>query len=280
MNERFSAEFLQDPTRATHITEDYEAQILTLFEQFKGQLTRDFEHADRQSPTFLQDFYARLDRLIQDSLTDPARKVIEKQVPRAYQQGLRFADLNINQLAVHRQESVLDRRVGLLIYTHISAFRGITDETSKHIRTIIADGILSDAKFGDVSREIVRQVDDVGIVRASTMVRTETMRAVNTGAADRYEARGFEELERLEASDELTCTDWPFEVGDRTYHGCVEINGEVFTLEEAREIDAQTHPNCRGTWVPAVTRKEKAAIVREMEEDIKDIQVRTRMGGD
>jgi hypothetical protein len=76
------------------------------------------------------------------------------------------------------------------------------------------------------------------------------MKAVNQGVKDEYLANGVEKFVRLENEDEKTCHDWEFDINGKIYMGCAEIDGQVFTAEEADEVDAQTHPNCRGTWLP------------------------------
>lgn len=269
-SKQFTKKTWKDPTRTLSRIARIEAKLTRLFRNYKKRVLAELAPARKTLPEIEQiaqkdpawhegvsinHFYNRLEDLTTEELIGPANAIIEKELPDSYTHGTKWADINIAATLGIRLGAPLEERqsrwkkVGALVEGGKSDFKGVSDEVNKRIRKIVADGIISEDTFGNVQREIVKAVDGVGINRAAMIGRTETMKAVNEGARDRYGKIGVDRLERIEAEDERTCTDHLFEIGDRVYHGCSEIDGQIFTLAEAAEVDAQTHPGCRGSWI-------------------------------
>lgn len=117
-------------------------------------------------------------------------------------------------------------------------FEGLPHDTSKNIRSIIADGIIKEKKIGEISRDIVNKVEGVSIERATEMVHAETAKAVNAGIKDKYKHDGVKKLEWLAVIDDATCT------------ACKKLDGQMFPIDKVPECPA--HPGCRCTLLPVV----------------------------
>jgi SPP1 gp7 family putative phage head morphogenesis protein len=242
----------QDPAQVDDRMESYEVRLVKLFNKIKPELQDILK--ERTHAVDYRYIQKRLNELFGGVLKD-GKKVVDEEVEDAYNHGVGFAVLNLRQYGIQSPPglSLVDKRtIDLLRARNLSDLQGISAETSKVIMRKLTDGLLSGAPQGDIIKDIVSTVDTVGINRAATMARTETMRAVNGAVRQRYEQAGALKVQRLEADDEKTCDDWPFDIGGRRYNGCGEIDGEIFDYEEAEEVDAQTHPNCRGTWKPYI----------------------------
>jgi len=187
----------------------------------------------------------------------PVTLIIDEETERAYRRGMDYGNLQIKSVGggIALGQGPKDARMlQALKDRSLADLKGITDATSTRIMRTITDGIINDEEFGKITREIVRQVDNVGIVRATMLVRTETMKAVNTGVISRYEAAGAEEVEFLAALDDKTCDE------------CDSLNGKTFPIGEAPDVPI--HPNCRCSWLPVVkipTTESLREAIREAE---------------
>jgi SPP1 gp7 family putative phage head morphogenesis protein len=241
-----------DPAQVSERVKSYEQRIVELFEAIKPDIEAIFtERTHSLSP---RDIQKRLNELF-GSVLKKGKTIVNEEVEDAYNHGVGFSVLKLRSYGIQSPAglSLVDKRtIDLLRARSLSDLQGISSETSKIIMRKITGGLLDGTPQGEIIRDIVGSVDNVGIVRAATMARTETMKAVNGAVRGRYEQAGAPKLQRLEAEDEKTCTDWPFDIGGRRYSGCAEIDGEIFDYDEAAEVDAQTHPNCRGTWKPYI----------------------------
>jgi SPP1 gp7 family putative phage head morphogenesis protein len=251
-----SPEIAKDPSQSLHIEDRFETRLHRLFLKFKKKIPDLVGKPQTQKvgdlPIInLDAFRTDLDAAITGTILTPGEKIITETVVEAYQHGIQFAvlwgrrvgkDIPITELPADL------RTIEILQARDLSELKGITDAMSKEMTRTLSDGVLAGRTFKEVTQDMLAAVDDIGLTRASTLVRTETMRAVNESTRERYGQFGIEKVQALEADDEKTCEDWEIRVGDRTFVGCREINGEVFTLDEAAEVDAQSHPNCRRCW--------------------------------
>jgi len=267
-----SPEIANDPSQSVHIEDRFEARLHRLFERLKKRLPELLGEVKTQNvhlqagnlPAInLETFRKKLNVVMQEEILVPGRELIDGTVTEAYRHGIQFSILQSGRtefagIMPPIRESPVDVRIlNNLKARDLSDLKGITDESSKQITRLLSDGLLQGKKQSEVLRDMVRTVDDVGIVRASTLARTEVMRAVNAASRTKYGNIGIEKLEAVEAQDERTCDNWEITVGDRTFVGCRDeseggINGAIFTLDEAAEVDAQAHPNCRRCWVPRI----------------------------
>jgi hypothetical protein len=255
-----SPEIQKDPSQSAHIEDRMETRLHKLFENFKKRIPDLLGEPKMQKagdlPSVNMDaFLKRLGILIKEEILEPGEKIIDETTKEAYQHGVRFSILQAQRAGYSGimppfKMSVIDTRIiNNLKARSLSDLKGITEASSTQITRLMSDGLLTGRTYGEVTRDMVRTVDNVGITRASTLVRSEVMRAVNAASREKYGKIGIELLEAVEAEDERTCDSWEITVGDRTFTGCRDvseggINGAIFTLDEAAEVDAQAHPNC------------------------------------
>jgi SPP1 gp7 family putative phage head morphogenesis protein len=240
-----SKQDLKDPTRSQRKINAYEQALVLLFRNYKQAVLEDLERDQArtlEAPALrpiridLKVFSQHLDQLDQDVLLNPAAQTISLQVPPAYRAGVTFASIRLGAPVDMRRDAW--KRIGDLVQGNKDAFAKITAETSGRIRATISSGLVNERPFGEVTRDIVRTVDDVGITRATMMARTEIMRGVNAGVKDRYQQAGVEKVEWLAALDNVTCPE------------CEDLNGEVFPIDDTPDCPA--HPNCRCTLIPKI----------------------------
>jgi SPP1 gp7 family putative phage head morphogenesis protein len=115
--------------------------------------------------------------------------------------------------------------------------QGMTDELAKRMSRSLVDGFENGETINLLIRR-VRTETDFSNQRAEVIARTETMRAVNGAAWDRYKQYGVEQVEWLTALDDRQCDE------------CEELNGKIFPIDEAPDLPV--HPNCRCTLAPAI----------------------------
>jgi hypothetical protein len=250
----------RDPTAAEPLYEKLDKKITALFEDFKQEAVRVLDQQsfftqggeslrEATPAAYIINTNAIMGYLAQAAFVKvlvPGQDHLWKAIPEAYSQGQKFAneELKGKGFGIILGAGPRDQKlIQVLKDRSLAGLKGITEATSAKIMRTITDGVINNAKFGDVARDIVRNVDDVGIVRASAMVRTETMRAVNVGVRTRYKAAGAELLERIAANDELVC--------DQCREWAERDNGwgpGIYTFEQAAEVDQESHPNCRCSW--------------------------------
>ncbi len=125
----------------------------------------------------------------------------------------------------------------LLLERNIGALKGLTDDMGKDIVRELTDGMAKGEGMDDLAKRIDASTD-VGIDRARTIARTETLYAYNATARQRYRRNGIEEEEWLAAADERVCEQ------------CGPLDGQRFALGEGP--DCPLHPNCRCTTIPVI----------------------------
>jgi len=125
----------------------------------------------------------------------------------------------------------LSQKLAHQIETNTNCFKGISTESTNQIRNIIAEGVRTEKSIKEISREIVRQVEGIDIECAITIIKTETMKAVNVAAVDRYKQAGIKRLEFLAAADESVC------------ETCSNLDGQIFDIDNLPEVPV--HPGCR-----------------------------------
>lgn len=173
----------------------------------------------------------------------------------AYRKGIGKAYAELKRLGVNGYEKGVEEgvnvafnrpfhvdRLGILYTRAFNQLKGIDDEMDKHISGVLAEGLAKGLNPVEMADNIVERVDNIGITRATTLARTEVIRAHAEANLNEFEAAGLEgvnlQAEWLTAGDNNVC------------HLC--LKGEKknpYTLKEARGVIPR-HPNCRCTWVP------------------------------
>lgn len=119
--------------------------------------------------------------------------------------------------------------------------KGIDAQLAQNISRELTDGFLKGLNPRDMARNLRRQVE-ITKNRAETIARTEIIHAHAEGQLDSYEALGVDTLEAL--------TEWSTAGDDDVCEECDDLEGKVFTVQDARGL-IPLHPNCRCTWIPA-----------------------------
>lgn len=178
-----------------------------------------------------------------------------KYIDTAYQKGIRDAgeklktkgktDLSGDFISGAFNRPVHADRVGLIYTRAFRDLEGITDEMDKQISRSLAQGIAEGRGPQQIARDLVKKVDDIGIVRARTLARTEVIAAHAEATLNMYEEAGIEgveiEAEFTTAGDDAVCPE------------CEDLEGTTYTIEESRGV-IPVHPNCRCAFQPVVVR--------------------------
>ena len=141
-------------------------------------------------------------------------------------------------------------RVELLSTRVFSELKNITDEMGNKTARILAQGLVDGTAPRDLARQINHEIDTISKRRAYTLARTEIIHAHAEGQLDTFEALDFDEVAVL--------AEWSTAGDDRVCPECEPLDGQTFTLKEARGMIPR-HPNCRCMYVPvpALERKRK-----------------------
>jgi len=186
----------KDPTGALKWEREYTKAILKIVDKFNDDVVDAFTHmwdtgelrtleAGKFDPTR---FYPFVDKLADKKLNKPAKKTIKKVIPKAYAQGVSFGSVVLGAPYEERAESWA--RIATLLAQNENEFRGYSTESAKQINRIIGDGVIKEKTQGQIIDDLQKEFD-MSKGRATRIIRTETMRAVNTGVDDRYEREGI-----------------------------------------------------------------------------------------
>jgi SPP1 gp7 family putative phage head morphogenesis protein len=121
--------------------------------------------------------------------------------------------------------------------------RGFSSTMATEMNRILAQGLADGRGAEDIAREMLARIGSLTESRAMTIARTEIINAHATGQLDAFERLGVSELgikaEWSTAGDARVCSQ------------CSPLEGQVFTVAEARGLIPQ-HPNCRCSWIPMI----------------------------
>lgn len=170
----------------------------------------------------------------------------EKGIQRARQEMLdvglnipSFSEMSI-QLAF-RQPYHLDR-VGVIYGRVFSELRGVTAAMDTQISRVLAEGMLQGLGAREIARNIVNAVE-MSIGRATTMARTEIIRAHHLANVNEYRQYGIEEVE--------VKAEWSTVGDERVCPLCEEKDGKIYPLDIVEGL-IPLHPNCRCMVLPAL----------------------------
>lgn len=167
-------------------------------------------------------------------------------VDAAYKKGMKDAAGNAGiggEISASFALPIHADKVGLIYSRVYRDLEGITDLMDAQISRVLAAGLAEGRGPMEIARELAKQVDNIGIVRARTLARTEVIRAHAEGSLNMYEEAQLlgvtVESEFATAEDDSVCP------------VCEDLQGRVFTLDEARGV-IPVHPNCRCAFIPVV----------------------------
>lgn len=141
-------------------------------------------------------------------------------------------------------------KVELLYERAFTELEGVTSAMDQQMSRILAEGLSQGQAPATIARDLRANITKLTNTRAKTIARTEIIRAHSEGQLDAFEVLGVKEVGLL--AEWLTAGD------DRVCIICQDLEGQVFTIKEARGM-MPAHPNCRCAWIPAGKAVEKAA---------------------
>jgi SPP1 gp7 family putative phage head morphogenesis protein len=162
----------------------------------------------------------------------------------AYRKGIRDAYAQVpgaGPIGIAFNEPIHADAVGLIYTRAFSQLTGITDAMDQGISRVLAEGLANGFGPTRIARDMVDQVDSIGITRARVLARTETINAYAEASLNSYEDLGVDavgaEVEFSSADDNAVCPE------------CEDLDGKVFSIDDARGV-IPVHPNCRCSWTP------------------------------
>lgn len=136
-----------------------------------------------------------------------------------------------------------ERTLGVFYRRQYELLDGVNEAMGKEMSRVLTEGMLAGENPRDIARTMTGAVQSVGIKRANTIARTETIHAYNEAALNRYE-RILGSTGKVSAVVELATA------GDsRVCEQCQSLDGVVYTISEAHNV-IPVHPNCRCAWLP------------------------------
>ena len=135
-------------------------------------------------------------------------------------------------------------RVGLIYTRAFNELKGVTDAMSQQISRVLAQGMAEGRGPMWMARQLAGKdgvVKKIGINRARTIARTETIRAHHEATINMYEEANVEGVGVM--------AEWTT-AGYDVCPDCADLEGQIFTIEEVRGL-IPLHPNCRCFAIPA-----------------------------
>lgn len=132
-------------------------------------------------------------------------------------------------------------KIQLLATRSLESLKGVTSAMASKMNFILAQGILDGRGPEAISREMVKEIAALTQNRAMMIARTEIIHAHAEGQLDAFEKLGVLQLG--------VKAEWVTAGDDRVCPQCLPLEGQIFTVEEARG-KIPLHPNCRCSWTP------------------------------
>lgn len=182
----------------------------------------------------------------------------------SYNRGLEHASRLLQEQGVDVQASDLQAVLNTPVHSDALQFlytrnfnelQGITEVMNQQISRELAEGFSQGQNPRVVARAITDRVEKIGITRANVLAQTEIIRAHSEATLNRYE--------RLGVGNVTIQAEWSTAGDDRVCPICEALEGQVFTIEEARSgsfsfdgsqfaIRPPAHPRCRCVFLPVL----------------------------
>lgn len=284
-----NAELNRDPTRTTGIRNSFEAEAFRRFRRLKGlirttivdndafRLRANAEPADifdfPTDPAKEAAFMEWLQQATEDEVIAPVgsfgvrdgRHWTGKYVRASYARAVQSAgaalraegfDVDTQDVETLFNLPVHQSAIQRIYQRAFENLEGVTDAMARQIREELTTGFVEGVNPREMARRVNDRVDKIGITRARTLARTETIHAHTEGTLTRFEREGVEQV--------TISAEWATAGDLRVCPICVSIEGEVFTTTQARTetftfdesefpLRPPAHPNCRCALLPVVS---------------------------
>lgn len=227
-----------DPTQSDRLISGYEKELVQVYNDF-GAGCVDIIRENFGNPAEIS---SQIDKF-QTKLMKSVRKMLNTQVPRFWQQGIDWAEINLERGKKKKEANVYNppnqAAIDALIERNLGYVKGLTEDQKKSIIAELTEGMLRGEGIDQLVKRLTPYVDagtGKGQSRAEMIARTEVMYGLNQGTLWRYGQDGIEKVQWLAGPDDRRC---PI---------CGEKNGSFYKI--GTEPSLPYHPNCRCTWVP------------------------------
>lgn len=207
---------------------------------------REMEAPAFRPPIRADDLIKSIQELAALTIMQPAEVVAEEAARLAYNQGRKWAEHALNTKGVINKSTGEVKPFYLppdvkaiqkIKARNLMEIQGMSDELAKRMTRSFVEGFEKSETMDKLTRR-VRDVTGFGRSSAERIARTETMRAVNSAAKDRFKKADIEKVEFLAAWDDRTCDE------------CESLHGRIYDIGNAPDLPI--HPNCRCTLAPVV----------------------------
>lgn len=236
----FSKDFLKDPTRSLKLIEKEEKNVAKLLDGVFKNIEKDIKDPARvhaYTPSGISfdilETMKKSSDLHFDDIADDLSYMAEETATSGYTSGRAFGAVALGAKIEERQKEW--RKLKVRINRFDDEFKGMSAKLSKDVRRVISDGVVNEITQGEMISQI-KKISGAGKIQAQTIVRTETMKAVNDGVLDRYEEDEVGIVEALTVDDERRCD------------VCGPLDGVKFPINDHPAFPI--HPRCRCTWIP------------------------------
>ena len=247
-NYRPSKAFSKDPTGSLSLERAYEKELKLLFLHFKNGVIRSFKISagirEMESPPINVPMFVRsLDQLAQ-IIVNAGAPIVNEHTVKAYNHGTTFAQMILKKSGRPQFKWMPDKPPVSFMFTgpNTATYEamlhnnlGDLTKATEDVKNLIKREMLTGVEKSETTLQIMRRIRDaadLGTQRATLIARTEVMKAVNQGAAERYKEAGVQ-MEWLTTHDELLCEE------------CAARDGEVVTTDLP-----PLHPRCRCCVIP------------------------------
>lgn len=175
-------------------------------------------------------------------------------VRRSYGKGVEHAEARLREQGIAVPDETLAQvfnkpihadALGILYTRNFRELEGITREMDRQISRVLTEGFEEGYNPRKMAREVNDRVDKVGLTRARTLARTETINAHATSTLNRFEDIMGPDAVVTPRAELSTAGD------SRVCEICASLEGRTYRLDEARNL-IPIHPNCRCAWLPVV----------------------------
>lgn len=236
--DRMIREASYDPTLSDRLISSYEKDLIQVYNDFgSGCVDIIRENFGNPAETSIQ-----IDKF-QTKLMKSVRKMLTKQVPRFWQQGIDWAEINVQRSKQKKEAKVYippnQAAIDALIERNLGYVKGLTEDQKKSIIAELTEGMLRGEGIDQLVRRLTPYVDagsGKGQSRAEMIARTEVMYGLNQGTLWRYGEDGIEKVQWLAGPDDRMCDI------------CGSKNGSIYSINSAPTLPY--HPDCRCVWIP------------------------------
>jgi len=214
--------------------------------------------AQPQMTERIESFIGVMEEKIDDDILEQVKRSVEGEnwqngyVEQSYRKGVKDSANRVSKLPSMEGVSAIAVEEAMKHPTHVDALgllqernfrelKGATEAMAQEVNRTLTEGVMQGQSKSKIASALNDRVDKIGITRANTIARTETVRAHSSATLNYYQQAG---LDGVEAEVEHSVVD-----DGRLCETCAGLEGETYKIKEARGV-IPVHPNCRCTWLP------------------------------